>query len=39
LGLQSDSQIEVQSDRLRDNMLIILNPAKLSDGQRVRIQH
>ncbi|WP_329887431.1 efflux RND transporter periplasmic adaptor subunit [Pseudoramibacter faecis] len=39
LGLQSDSHIEVQSDRLRDNMLIILNPAKLSDGQRVRIQH
>lgn len=39
LGLQSDSQIEVQGDRLRDNMLIILNPAKLSDGQRVRIQH
>lgn len=39
LGLQSDSQIEVKSERLRDNMLIVLNPAKLSDGQRVRIRH
>jgi HlyD family secretion protein len=39
LGLQTDSQVEVKSERLRDNMLIVLNPAKLSDGQRVRIRH